>query len=470
MQSPPGGHKRINSPAKLQASQLSPTAQLHLPLPDKLELPSVEKKLRSPKGSKAKGHAQCKAKLNSGGPSSGNSQNQMNLSFSNALEFQQLLASKYGAGSFPASDLLTAAAKAQGTGHNPLTQALTQLQHGLTQSPPKGKKGRAKKSSGATIGNKIPDPNAMKKDEFHASSFIVNESGQLESTEALVSALLSNPTSSQAQVLLQHLAATNGLNSGGGLDPDQLAASHAALMNMAAGILASSTPGSLGNNTPTPTSAAATAAPTAAASNAPPASKDSGSEPPVMTALDVAHNAIVNAFNASNISDMLQAKKPVARTKRRRSAPQGDTPSGLSGVTPTKCARPRSAPGGNVLPPPPTNAHHTVGNGGKAAPPVPSQTGVASAASPRSSNSNRSSPVGGGRSHAAPTAVSPAASTAANNPTASGSTGSTTNVTQVSAKLFASLMHHKVLSLVCTLSFDVSFVASSQKSSPVLGW
>ena len=293
---------------------------------------------KSQKGNRLKGGAgggaaagQAKNKLNN--------QNQMHLSFSNALEFQQLLASKHGTGNgntgtgnFPASNLLTAAAKAQGNNSNPLTQALTQLQQGLTHC--KGTKGKGKKGgkTSATAGDEAAAP-VGKKDDFHAGSFLVNESGQLEGGDALVAALLGNPglatNSNQAQMLLQQLSNLNGQNNdcdGVRLDAEQLAASQMAMLNM---LMAGGSAGNQGN------ACGKDGAQSSAAPNA------------MITGLDVAHNAIINAFNASNAGDLAQ-KTP--RTKRRRSAPQGDPSMFNSTVSPVKFSRPRSAPGGaNVV-------------------------------------------------------------------------------------------------------------------------
>ena len=317
----------------------------------------MQKLPKTPKGERLKGGAgagggerlkggagQAKNKLNN--------QNQMNLSFSNALEFQQLLASKYGTGNFPASNLLTAAAKAQGNNNsNPLTQALTQLQQGLTTHCSRGQKGRGKKGAKAAAAAAAVDNSqdlsasapGGKKDDFHAGSFLVNESGQLEGgSDALVAALLGNNPSlatncNQAQLLLQQMSNLNGQNNDSDglvrMDPEQLAASQVAMLNM----LMSGGSGSVGNQGNSGCSgkdgAQSTSAPNA-----------------IITGLDVAHNAIISALNASNaaaVGELVQ--KAPARGKRRRSAPQGD-PSlfNSSTVSPAKYARPRSAPGGGA--------------------------------------------------------------------------------------------------------------------------
>ena len=182
-QSPPSVQKVAG---RLNASPISPRGP-HPPLP--FDMPNdlqIKKLPKSPKGGRTKAGAaataQAKNKLNNN-----QSQiNQMDLSFSNALEFQQLLASKYaggGTGNFPASNLLTAAAKAQGNNsNNPLTQALSQLQQGLC-SQGKAPKGRTKKGkSSAAKMNKEQQLSAGhvgagKKDDFHAGSFLVNEVG-----------------------------------------------------------------------------------------------------------------------------------------------------------------------------------------------------------------------------------------------------------------------------------------------------
>ena len=295
-------------------------------------------------GERLKGGAgQAKNKLNN--------QNQMNLSFSNALEFQQLLASKYGTGNFPASNLLTAAAKAQGNNSsNPLTQALTQLQQGFTTHCSRGQKGRGKKGAKAAAAAAAVDNSqdlsasapGGKKDDFHAGSFLVNESGQLEGgSDALVAALLGNNPSlatncNQAQLLLQQMSNLNGQNNDSDglvrMDPEQLAASQVAMLNM----LMSGGSGSVGNQGNSGCSgkdgAQSTSAPNA-----------------IITGLDVAHNAIISAFNASNAGaagDSVQ--KAPARGKRRRSAPQGDPSLFSSSVSPARYARPRSAPGGGA--------------------------------------------------------------------------------------------------------------------------
>ena len=331
-QSPSSGQK-INS--RLSLSPISPRGPLGPPgveMGNKfIAEQELQKLTKSPKGSKVKGAAQNKGKLN---------QNQMNLSFSNALEFQQLLANKYGTGNFPASSLLTAAAKAQGNNANPLTQAVTQLQQGLSQCKPKGKGRKSGKSGTSNNNNNNQKQNAAaaaaQKDDFHGSSFLVNDSGQVEGGDALIAALLGNPNltnCNQAQLLLQHMSNLNGQNNDSDevrMDAEQLAVSQMAMLNMAANLMSCGNHSNSGVTT---------------------SSKDStcaalGNQKTVMTGLDVAHNAIINAFNASNMES--PEKKP--RTKRRRSAPQGDPSMCSSAVTPTKCSRPRSAPGGNVLP------------------------------------------------------------------------------------------------------------------------
>ena len=358
-QSPSSGQRipgRQNaSPISLRGSQ--PHAHL-FDMANKLisesDLP-MQKLPKSPKGARLKGGTgagggerlkggagQAKNKLNN--------QNQMNLSFSNALEFQQLLSSKYGTGNFPASNLLTAAAKAQGNNcSNPLTQALTQLQQGLTTHCSRGQKGRGKKGANAAAAAAVDSSQDLsagapggKKDDFHAGSFLVNESGQLEGgSDALVAALLGNNPSlatncSQAQLLLQQLSNLNGQNNDSDgvvrMDPEQLAASQVAMLNM----LMSGGSGSVGNQGNSGCSGKDGAQSTSA-HNA------------IITGLDVAHNAIISAFNASNAAaagDSVQ--KAPARGKRRRSAPQGDPSLFNSSVSPAKYARPRSAPGGGA--------------------------------------------------------------------------------------------------------------------------
>ena len=348
-QSPPSG-QRI--PGRQNASPISPRGpHAHLfDMASKLMAESdqqLQKLPKSPKGNRLKGGTGTAAGQ---GKNKLNNQSQMNLSFSNALEFQQLLASKYGTGTgntgtgnfgtgsgntetgnFPASNLLTAAAKAQGNHSNPLTQALTQLQQGLTHC--KGPKGKGKKSAKAAAaaagdGGEAAAPGG-KKDDFHASSFLVNDSGQLEGGDALVAALLGNPSlatnSNQAQMLLQQLSNLNGQNNdcdGVRLDAEQLAASQMAMLNM---LIAGGSAGNQDNNA---------CGKDGAQSSAPNA---------MITGLDVTHNAIINAFNASNAGDL--AQKP-PRAKRRRSAPQGDPSMFNSTVSPSKYSRPRSAPGG----------------------------------------------------------------------------------------------------------------------------
>lgn len=368
-QSPPGvsPQKVRSSPAKLPASAPSPGCAKTSPRAAELRTlqhqmpPSAEqpKVLKSPKSRTRTSHAKNKTTTSTSASSTSAQQNQLNLSFSNALEFQ-LLASKYGTGNFPASNLLSAAAKAQGTTPNPLIEALAQLQQGLIQNNKGKNKGKAMSDN-----KQDPSGNA-RKDDFHASSFLVNESGQLEGSEALMAAVLSNPSlvsTSQAQMLLQQLSGTfTGQNSeadGTRMDPEQLAASQMAMLNMAASLMATS--GS--NQGPGNNSA-----------GFPSNSKDAA--PTVMTGLDVAHNAIVNAFNASNISDKLSeaavtAGSKAPRSRRRKSAPQGQrspgahpqhpagartmvSPSTAAGPAGGKSARPRSAPGANAALPPST--------------------------------------------------------------------------------------------------------------------
>ena len=199
-----------------------------------------------------------------------------------------------------------------------------------------------------------------------------------------MAALLSNPNlaTNQAQMLLQQLSNINGQSNDA--DPEQLAANQMAAMNMALNMAAGLMPGAgnQGNN--------ACSGKDGAQSNA------SGA---MMTGLDVAHNAIINAFNASNAGDPTPP-----RAKRRRSAPQGD-PGVFSSspVTPPKYSRPRSAPGGathalpqQLFPPLETNLTAAASSAAELRSPSQAVTMVTSSTSksPVPSNAGNAHPPG----------------------------------------------------------------------------
>ncbi len=273
-------------------------------------------------------------------------QNQMNLnSFSNALEFQQILANKYGPGSFPASSLLTAAAKAQSNHPNPLAQAISQLQHAFQgNANSKGMKNNGLANivpgcSSSNSGTNSQDQSgSSKKDDFHASSFLVGEGGRLDSGEAMA-ALLSQmglgniANTNAAQLMLQQISGFQQQHlTGGGdgesgtvpsSDPEQLAASQMAMINMAAAGLAAA------NGNSRPGAGNTSAAP----------SGGSG----MITGLEATENAIMKAFNSEDPGTVPSLN--TNRNARRRSAPGQQDDSGPGGKKPCP-SRPSSAPGG----------------------------------------------------------------------------------------------------------------------------
>ena len=272
-------------------------------------------------------------------------QNQMNLnSFSNALEFQQILANKYGPGSFPASSLLTAAAKAQSNNPNPLAQAISQLQQAFQgNANTKGMKnnGLVPGCSSNNSANSQDQAGNPKKDDFHASSFLVGEGGRLDGGEAMAALLsqvglgnLGNPHA--AQLMLQQLsgfqqqqltAGEGEAGTGPSTDPEQLAASQIAMINMAAAGLAAAngnTQAGAGNTGAAP-----------------------GGSSGMITGLEATENAIMRAFNSEDPIQNAPTTDNVPRTVRRRSAPGQQDDAGPGGKRPCP-SRPSSAPGGQA--------------------------------------------------------------------------------------------------------------------------